>query len=173
MLRYALLLGGVLAAFLAGCSDGGDDEEPAARTPADFSGRWSFQVQATSTTCAGAAVPPSVESGYLQIAQAGTALAVEHLDDCGRFVFAAPGSADGHVASMATDAALCSEPPCCYGVEVEETLALLGSALGGEVRITLTSTGCGDIGTPCDLVGTLAASRCPPGDCQSFPPDCP
>ena len=43
----------------------------------------------------------------------------------------------------------------------------------GEARVTLTSAGCGDLGTPCDFTGTIAADRCPPGDCQPFPPDCP
>lgn len=161
-----------LALHLAACA-AGDDAGPASQAPGDFAGRWAFQVRATSTTCTGLAVPSTIESGYLVITQAGPALGVEHLDGCGALVYAAPGTVSGSVAVIAHTTGACVDSSCCYDVQVTETLALQGDALGGEVRLTLTASGCGTAVEPCDYLGAIAATRCAPADCQPDPAACP
>lgn len=167
-----VLIGAFLALVLAGCSGGGD-ATPDPQSPAILSGRWAYQVQATSTTCTGLGVPSTVEDGYLVITQAGSAIGVEHLDACGKLVYAASGSVSGSVAILEDNLRSCSSPPCCYDLVTRETFTLSGSTLEGDVRLTMTATDCGTTDTPCDYSGTIAATRCPPGACQSYPPTCP
>jgi hypothetical protein len=158
----------LLTMLLTGCS-GGDDDSGSA--PADVSGRWSFEVQAISTTCSGAAVPAGTGSGYLVITQAGPAIAVEHLDRCGQAVYSAPGTVNGQVAIVSRSGTVCSDPSCCYDVSITETLVRSGDTLGGEIRIAIDAQGCPTM-TSCDYGGTVAAELCGTGECESYPPDC-
>jgi hypothetical protein len=168
-----IVIGAALALTLAACQGGTGDGAPMSQGTADFAGRWAFQVQGTSTTCAGLGVPSTVETGYLEISQEGTALLVEHLDACGAEVYRAPGSVSGGVAVIVHDGRVCPTPPCCYDVRIKETLTLAGDSLEGDVLIAAASSGCGDPPASCEYSGTIAATPCAPGGCESYPPDCP
>ena len=161
-----------LTMVLLGCSGGGDSGGTS-QAPADVSGRWSFEVQATSTTCSGASVPAGTGSGYLVITQAGPAIAVEHLDRCGQAVYSAPGTVSGQVAIVTRSGTVCSDPSCCYDVSITETLVRSGDTLGGEIRIAIDAQGCPATMTSCDYSGTVTAELCGTGECESYPPDCP
>lgn len=161
-----------LTTLLIGCG-GGDDSGAVTQAPADVSGRWAFEVQATSTTCAGATLPAGTGSGYFVITQAGSAIGVEHLDRCGSLVYPAAGTVNGPVAVITHSGTTCSDPSCCYDVSITETLALSGDTLGGEIRIAIAAQGCGATMTSCDYTGTVTAERCGAADCETYPPDCP
>jgi hypothetical protein len=158
--------------LILGCSGGDDGSDAVSQAPADVSGRWAFEVQATSTTCSGASVPAGTGTGYLVITQAGPAIAVEHLDRCGQAVYSAPGTVNGQVAVVTQSGTVCSDPLCCYDVSITETLARSGDTLGGDIRIAIDAQGCATM-TSCDYNGTVTAEMCGAGECESYPPDCP
>ena len=167
------VIAAALTMVLVGCSGGGDDSGAVSQAPAAVSGRWAFEVQATSTNCSGASLPAGTGSGYIVITQTGPAIGVEHFDQCGRLVYWAPGTVSGQVAVVTHSGTACSDPSCCYDVSITETLVLSGNTLTGEVRIAIAAQGCGSTMTSCDYTGTVTADRCGAGDCESYPPDCP
>lgn len=166
------LMGAALLLVLAGCPGGEDGPSPTSSRPADLAGRWAFEVQATSTTCTGLEVPTTVGTGYYEIVQSGSTLSVGHLDECGELVYAAPGTVSGSVALIVFEGRVCPDLACCYDVQVTETLTLSEGDLGGDVRFTITTSGCGTTVMPCEYTGTVLAAECSPGACQSYPPTC-